>query len=42
MIEDQEIQEIISICDFDIQILLGKVNKLRGIMEKKSSLGNRF
>lgn len=42
MIENQEIQEIISICDFDIQILLEKVNKLRWIMKKKSSLGNRF
>jgi len=36
MIDCQEIQGIISICDFDIEMLLGKVNKLRGIMKKKS------
>lgn len=39
MIDEQEIQRITSICDLDEQLLLGKVDKLRMIMEKKKFIG---
>lgn len=39
MIDEQEIQRITSICDLDLQILSGKVDKLRIIMENKKFIG---
>jgi len=39
MIDEQEIQHIISICDLDLQIILRKVDKLRIIMKKKNFIG---
>jgi len=39
MIDEQKIQRITSICDLDEQFLLGKVDKLRMIMEKKKFIG---